>query len=207
MNTAICRLLALGALTLALLTGCGGGTPPLTPLAPDAVILAFGDSLTHGSGAAREEAYPAILAQLTGREVVNRGVPGEVTAAGLARLPAVLDEVRPRLLILCHGGNDMLRKKGIGQATENIRQMVRMARERGVEVALIGVPAPGLLLGTAEFYEPLAEELAAPIEAEALAEILSDRDLKSDTIHPNAAGYRRMAEAIRDMLTEAGALP
>ena len=194
-------------LILLALGGCGGGdTPPLSKLPPEAVILAFGDSLTHGSGAQRHQAYPAILAELTGRTVVNRGIPGEVTAQGLARLPGVLDEVKPALIILCHGGNDMLRKRGVDQAAENIRRMVRLARERGAQVMLIGVPAPGLLLGTAEFYEPLAEELAAPIEAEALAEILSDRDLKSDTIHPNAAGYRILAEAVRDTLTEAGAL-
>ena len=189
-----------------LLAGCGGELPALTKLPPGAVILAFGDSLTHGSGARTEEAYPAVLAELTGLTVVNRGIPGEVTAKGLARLPVVLDEVRPQLMILCHGGNDMLRKKGTAQAAENIRRMVRLAREHGAQVMLIGVPAPGLLLGTAEFYEPLAEELAAPIEAEALADILSERDFKSDTIHPNAAGYRRLAEAVRDKLREVGAL-
>ncbi len=67
------------AVAVFLLAGCGG-PPPLDPLAEDARILAFGDSLTHGTGAGDGENYPAVLERLSGREVIESGVPGELPA-------------------------------------------------------------------------------------------------------------------------------
>ena len=93
-------------------------------LARDAVILAFGDSLTFGTGAAFTESYPAVLELLVGRRVMNEGVPGEITGERLARLPEVLEREKPALL--------------------------------------------------------------------------------SDSIHPNAAGYRRLAESIASLLKKSG---
>lgn len=190
----------------AALAGCKADKPPLPRLAADATVLAFGDSLTYGTGAAREQSYPAVLAELTGREVVNAGMPGEVSAAGLARLPELLDEYSPQLLILCHGGNDMLRRSDLAAAAGNLREMIALARERGIEVVLLGVPKPGLFLNAAEFYGEVAASTGVPYEPEALPEILADAALKSDPIHPNAKGYRRLAEAVYALLQEAGAL-
>lgn len=180
--------------------------PQLFSLPPGAVILAFGDSLTYGSGAKRHEAYPAVLEALSGYRVVNAGVPGEVTAQGRQRLPQLLDELQPQLLILCHGGNDMIRKLGDAQAEANLRAMITAARQRGTDVVLIAVPRPGMLLSPPEFYAAIAEDMALPIEDEVLSELLASRSLKSDTIHPNAKGYSIMAEAIYSLLQERGAL-
>jgi lysophospholipase L1-like esterase len=193
-------------LAVALLAGCGDAGPRLERLAPDARILAFGDSLTRGTGASPHESYPAVLAELSGREVVNAGVPGELTPAGRARLAAVLDDVKPALLILCHGGNDMLRKRDPGTLRANLAHMLETARARGVGVLLLGVPGPGLWLATAELYHEVARETGVPLEADALAEILGDAALKSDPIHPNARGYRALAERVHARLVDLGAL-
>ena len=188
------------------LAGCGDSTPKLSKLPADAVVLAFGDSLTFGTGAQPEASYPAVLEQLIGRTVVSAGVPGEVSAAGLARLPAALDEHQPALLILCHGGNDFLRKLGDAQAAENLRAMIRLAKQRGVDVVLIAVPKPGLPPSPPAFYADIAKEFKLPYEDAALTAILRDRELKSDVAHPNAKGYARLAQAVAALLKQGGAL-
>ena len=194
------------ACLLGLLVACGGG-PTVEPLAADATILAFGDSLTAGTGAKRDQAYPTQLDAMLSQKVVNAGVPGETTAGGLQRLPGVLAQHSPALVVLCLGGNDMLRKLDRGQAKANLASMIRMIRDRGAQVVLLGVPEPGLLLLSAPaFYAELAEEFGLPYDGETLPNILADRSLKSDPIHPNAEGYRELAGAVRTLLAEAGAI-
>lgn len=189
------------------LSSCSDKTPKLKKLSSNAVVVAFGDSLTYGTGAKDHQTYPAHLEKLTGLQVINEGIPGEVSTAGRKRLPGVLDEHEPELLILCHGGNDMLRKRNIKTLTDNLTVMVSEARERGIQVVLIGVPEPTLfLLESAPIYESVASLEQIPIEKNTLPEILSNNDLKSDTIHPNAKGYRKLAEAIANLLKQAGAL-
>ena len=195
------------ALALAVLVAaCSSGQPKLARLAPDAVVLAFGDSLTAGVGANQGESYPARLEALIGRKVVSAGVPGETSAAGLARLPAALEEAKPQLVILCEGGNDFLQKLDEAQAASNLRAMVRLAQSRGAQVVLIAVPKPGLLPSPADFYAAIAKELAVPNEESALKKILTDNSLKSDLVHPNAAGYARLAEAVAALLRKTGAV-
>ena len=207
-TTALFRSLAfaLSLSALAALAACGEKPPQLPKLGTEDVVLAFGDSLTYGTGAGPEEAYPKILSLLISRQVIGAGVPGETTEGGLERLPAVLDEVKPKLLLLCLGGNDMLRKVNYANIESNLRAMIEAARLRSVPVVLIGVPEPALFGGTAPFYDKLAEELELPIENKIMQDVLFDRELKSDQIHPNARGYRRMAQAIADFLRKAGAV-
>jgi lysophospholipase L1-like esterase len=180
--------------------------PVLQLLAPEATVLAFGDSLTFGTGAGEAESYPAVLATLAGRRVVNAGVPGEVSAEGAARLPGVLEREKPALLILCHGGNDILRRLDQGQMAENLRAMVRTAQGQGVQVVLLAVPALGLSLEPLPLYTDLAKEFSIPVEKKTLAQILGNHALKSDHIHPNAAGYRQLAGAVAALLKKSGAL-
>jgi len=185
--------------------GCGDKTK-LSRLPADAVVLAFGDSLTFGTGAGESESYPAQLEKLIGRRVVRAGVPGEVTAQALARLPAALEEHSPRLLLLCIGGNDFLRRLGNSQAEVNVREMVKLARSRGVEVLLIGTPEPGFTVTPPAFYAGIAKQFALPYEEAVIGEVLRDNSLKADPIHPNARGYGVIAERIAERLRKSGAI-
>lgn len=192
-------------LFVALSAGCGEKAK-LARLADDAVVLAFGDSLTFGTGAAENESYPAQLEKLIGRRVARAGVPGEVTAQALARLPSALDEHAPRLLLLCIGGNDFLRRVGNAQAEANVREMVKLAKSRGVEVLLIGTPEPGLSVTPPAFYAGIAKQFALPYEESVIGDVLRDASLKSDPIHPNARGYGVIAGRIADRLRKSGAI-
>jgi acyl-CoA thioesterase-1 len=139
-------------------------------------------------------------------KVVNAGLPGETSTEGLARLPGVLEEVRPRLLILCHGGNDFLRRLDERAAKENIRAMIQLARDRGIPVVLLATPKPGLPPSVPSFYGELASELNVPFEESSIRAVVVDNRLKSDLVHPNAQGYAKIAAAVRDVLRKAGAI-
>ena len=193
------------AFILLLLLGCSE-RPRLERLPGDAVVLAFGDSLTFGTGANEEESYPAQLEKLIQRRVVRAGVPGEVTAQALARLPGALDEHAPRLLLLCIGGNDFLRRLPKAEAAANVRSMIRLARDRGIEVVLIGTPEPGFTVTPPAFYAGIARQFTLPYEESVIGEVLRDNSLKADPIHPNARGYRVIAERLAERLKQAGAI-
>ena len=190
------------------LSACEQSTPPVfEKISQGAVILAFGDSLTYGSGAPKNTDYPSVLSALSQHKVINAGIPGEISRTGLRRLPALLDQHQPELLILIHGGNDLLRRIPEQQIASNLRQMISEAKQRNIKVVMLGVPRLQLfLLSSAEIYQQLAEEQEIPIDLETLPEILGDNALKSDSIHPNSDGYKFMAENIFSLLVNAGAL-
>ncbi len=184
-----------GAVFCCLALGCAKRSV-LPQMTDDSVVLCFGDSLTHGTGADYEESYPSVLAGLLGCETVNEGVPGEVSAEGLQRLPAVLIEHRPVLVVLCHGGNDLLRKVPDQEIERNLRRMIEISQDAGAAVLLLGVPRPGLLLRAQEFYANVAVECGAVYDKKTIPHVLSRGALKSDPIHPNARGYREIAERV-----------
>jgi lysophospholipase L1-like esterase len=188
-----------------LLTACEQRTA-LEPLAEDAVILAFGDSLTAGVGAKPGNAYPDVLQALTGRRVVNAGVSGETTSGGMRRLPALLSEVSPDLVILMQGGNDILRSQSPQAIRDNLAAMIEMVRAAGAQVVLVGVPGRMLFNDSAAFYDELAEQFGIPLVDGELASLLRDNRYKSDPIHLNAEGYALLAGAIHEALVGHGAL-
>ena len=147
-----------------------------------------------------------VLGQLIGRQVVRAGVPGEVTEGGLARVQQVIDEHKPTLMIVCLGGNDMLRKMDDAQTKANLRAIIKTVKAQRIGVVLVGVPKPALVTSAPPFYDEIAKEFGIPYEGRIVTDVLYQRDQKSDAIHPNAKGYRRMAEAIAALLKKAGAV-
>jgi len=175
----------------------------LKPFPREHVILAFGDSLTYGYGASPTQSYPAILERSIGQKVINAGIPGELSSEGLKRLPFLLTEYRPALLLLCHGGNDILQNKDPEHLKSNLRSMINIARSQNVDVVLIGVPEFSIVFLTSHpLYSEIAKEFEVPIENEILGDVISDNRNKSDQIHPNAQGYALMAKAIEEKLRE-----
>lgn len=194
------------ALTGILLSGCDGSTPRQKPLAPNARILAFGDSLTFGRGVLPEESYPARLQAAAHRDVINGGLPGEVSVEGLKRLPIWLDEYEPNFLILCHGANDLLRSLSEDKVRENLRGMVKMAKDRGIDVILIAVPKFGGMRSAPGFYAEVAQEFNIPLENRSLEEILRHAKYQKDTVHPNPEGYQLIADMLVTLMKASGAL-
>jgi acyl-CoA thioesterase-1 len=194
-------------LLLGFLVSCSNSSPTLSQLPDDAVILAFGDSLTSGIGAPPGSSYPEILESLIKRKVIKSGIPGETSDEGLVRLPSELATHRPKLVLLCLGGNDLLRRMDLEKTASNMSRMVQMIRNSGAEVLLIGVPKPGLVLSTARFYKTISEDMEVPLEGSLLPDILAESKLRSDPIHPNGEGYQRLAEGLADFLRKTGALP
>ena len=197
-------LACLGCCLVALQTACGGGR--LDALGPDALVVAFGDSLTAGNGVAPERAYPAVLASLSGRRVVNAGVSGETTAEGLERLPGVLAEHDADLVILLEGGNDILRDRSPLEAKRNLDAMIALAKGAGAQVVLVGVPKKSPFSRSAELYGELAEAHDVPLESGIVSRLLVRSAMKSDAVHFNEAGYAALAEAVHALLEDEGAL-
>ncbi len=189
-----------------MISGCGEKTSSLSSLSNDSVILAFGDSLTYGYNVSKTESYPVVLETLTGLKVINAGISGEISKQGLKRLPNVLDEHHPQLMILCHGGNDLLRKMDMKDMESNIRSMIQLSLDRGIPVILLGVPKPGLFLSSFDIYEKIATSMGIIFIEDLIPDTLGDKSLKSDSIHPNKEGYYFMAEEIYKILMDNGAI-
>ena len=197
-------LILIAGVILTVTSSCSDKTQ-LQALDENTTILAFGDSLTYGTGTSNDKAYPAVLERLINRKVVNAGIPGEISSKGLSRLPNLIKQLQPGLIIICHGGNDILRKLDLNKTSNNIQQMIDLARQNNSQVVLIGVPEFGLFLESSPIYQALAKNNQLPIANDILGDILAKTSLKSDHIHPNAMGYQMLAKHIALLLKQSGA--
>ena len=198
-------------LLLALLLLLGAcGKPKEAALPSGTRVLALGDSLTAPHGVTPEQAWPTLLAKKTGWAVVNAGVSGDTSAGALQRLPGLIEEHNPQLVLVTLGGNDMLRRLPQGQTTANLGRMLALAKAHGAKAVLLATPKPSLAgaafnnLSAAEFYREVAKESQVPLIEDAMAEVLSKTELKGDQLHPNAAGHALLAEKIFEGLKKIG---
>ncbi|MBN8473903.1 arylesterase [Sulfuritalea sp.] len=199
-------LLALVVLLLA--AACGGSKE--APMPAGTKVLALGDSLTAPHGVRPGEDWPTLLGQRTGWVVINGGISGDTSGGALERLPALLDEHQPKLVLVTLGGNDMLRKMPQGQTVANLGRMLDLVGSRGAKAVLLATPKPSIAgavfnnLSPADFYADVAKEKKVPLIKGALSEVLSDSALKGDQLHPNAAGHARLGEKIHSDLKKIG---
>jgi acyl-CoA thioesterase I len=198
------------SLFLLLLTACGNDAPKHAAIATGASVLILGDSLSYGTGANVGEDYPTLLAKTTGWKIINEGVPGDTTAGGLARLPALLETHQPKLLIVELGGNDILHQTPPTEIIQNLSNILAQAKAQGIQTILVAIPEFNRLkaafgkLSDHPLYATLAEETATPLIADVFSEVLSDGKLKSDPVHANALGYAEVAKQTHEKLQELG---
>lgn len=165
------------------------------------ILLAFGDSITYGYGANKNESYPSYLQNMLNMKVINSGISGEISADGLKRLSSVIEKTKPDVVIVCHGGNDILRKYNIETTKENIKKMLELIRNTGAEPILVGVPSlKGLIISTDSIYKDIAKEDSVIFEGEIIEKIIKSPNLKSDQIHPNKDGYYEIAESLNEVI-------
>ncbi len=194
---------------LIILSSCGQPAR-LSAIPPGQTVLAFGDSVTHGTGAQAGQDWPGLLAPATGWRMINAGIPGDTALAGKSRFPDLLARHHPALVIIEMGGNDFLRRRPQRDVKEDLRYLIRTARQAGSQVVLIAVPELSLLAviagksDDAPIYAELGEEENVPVITDVLSDVLSAPELRSDNIHPNAAGYRKMAVGLFERMKDIG---
>ncbi|MDE3271901.1 arylesterase [Pseudoalteromonas sp. G4] len=181
------------------LFGCG--SKETVTIGRDSVIVAFGDSLTQGVGVSISESYPSQLEILLGVKVVNSGISGQTSQQGLARINTVLNESMPDVVIICYGGNDVLQRKSKSELTNNLRQMILAAKQKGIEVILVAVPDFGLRLSPMNLYRQLASAHDVVLIEDTLGDLLSNSSMKSDRVHLNEKGYKALATKLAEHIT------
>ncbi|MDP2829735.1 MAG: arylesterase [Sulfuricellaceae bacterium] len=180
------------------------------PLPSGSQVLALGDSLTAGNGVTSREAWPSLLASRTGWHVVNGGVSGDTSEEALQRLPALLEEHQPVLVLVTLGGNDMLRHIPQNETIANLEKILALIKAQGARPVLLAVPKPSVAgaafrsLTAADFYQDVARSQHTPLIKDAVAEVLSDPQMKGDPLHPNAAGHALLSVMIYDAIKSIG---
>ncbi len=181
------------------------------PLSAQTVVC-FGDSLTAGFGALAGASYPddlrkALAAAGSHATVVNQGISGNTTKDGLARIDAVL-RLHPSIVVLEFGANDGLRGFPVPDIERNLNLLLTQLTRARVRVLLLGMRLPPNLgpdyVGPYEALFPaLAAKYKVPFVPFLLDHVWDNPDLLSpDNLHPNAAGYRVVAQNILPQLQQ-----
>ncbi len=171
-------------------------------------LLILGDSLSAAYGMAPEKGWVALLARdlADSATIINASVSGETTEGGLQRLPGLLQEHAPDVVVLELGGNDGLRGYPLTRVRNTLSEMITLSRESGAKILLVGMRIPPnygrrYSLGFENIYPALAEEHTLPLVPFLLEGIAGDATLmQNDGIHPNAQAQPAMAATVGDAL-------
>lgn len=159
-------------------------------------IICFGDSITFGYGVQPGEDYPAILTKMVKSPVINAGIDGDTTTEALKRLKSDALERDPFLVIIEFGGNDFLRNTPKEVTLNNIREMVEIVQKAGAMAAIADISAGLFFAEYRKALKDIAREKQAIFIPSILSGIITDPQMKSDFMHPNAEGYKLVAVRI-----------
>jgi len=167
---------------------------------PYTSIICFGDSLTFGTGAAAGMDYPTQLSKMIAKPVTNAGVPGDTTAKALKRLQRDVLSRSPDMVLITLGGNDL--KNGVAKdsAFKNLKHIIESIQGQGARVIIGGLKFPLRDRGFARGYKDLADQTGAVLIPDIFKDIIGNRKLMSDPIHPNGDGYKIMAQRFLDAM-------
>ena len=161
---------------------------------PYDTIICFGDSLTFGTGAVPGMDYPSQLSKMISKPVINAGASGDTTASALTRLQRDVLSKSPDMVLITLGGNDL--KNGVAKdvAFKNLKRIVKSIQGQGAGVVIGGLRFPLRDRGFARGYKDLADQTGAVLIPDIFKDIIGNRKLMSDPIHPNGNGYKIMAQ-------------
>ncbi|MBP9540302.1 MAG: arylesterase [Vitreoscilla sp.] len=193
-----------------LLCGLSACSKPETALPANSTVLILGDSLTQGVGASSAQTnYPALLKQQTQWHIINGGVSGNTSAQALARLPELLQQHQPKLVIISIGGNDFLQRLPNGDTQANIAQSIALSQQSGAQVLLVAVPELTLAAAVGHpndhaMYADLAQIQQVHLLEDAWSDVLGDEALRADPVHANDTGYQVFTESLTKRLQQIG---
>jgi len=161
---------------------------------PYDTIICFGDSLTFGTGAVPGMDYPSQLSKMILKPVINAGAPGDTTTSALTRLQRDVLSRSPDIVLITLGGNDL--KNGVAKdvAFKNLKRIVESIQGQGARVIIGGIRFPLRDRGFARGYKDLADQTGAVLIPDIFKDIMGNRRLMSDPIHPNGNGYKILAQ-------------
>ena len=195
---------------LLLLCGLSACSKPETTLPAQTTVLILGDSLTQGVGASSAQTnYPALLKQQSQWNIINGGVSGNTSAQALTRLPELLQQHQPKLVIISIGGNDFLQRLSNSDTQANIAQSIALSQQSGAQVLLVAVPELTLAAAVGHpndhaMYAQLAQSHQVHLLEDAWSDVLADETLRSDAVHANDAGYQVFTKLLTKRLEQIG---
>lgn len=171
------------------------------------VILVLGDSLSAAYGIAREDGWVWQLDQRLAQQglayqVVNASVSGETTGGGLTRLPALLAQHQPALLLIELGANDGLRGFSHQAIRDTLTAIIRLGRKQGSQILLVGVRLPpnygaAYTEGFQAVFETVSIAETVPLVPDLLNDLGEHWELmQEDGLHPTAAAQERMLNTV-----------